>query len=110
MNPMNTDVTAAGEQVEGERVYLSCSAEDLIAVEMEAWKRGCRAAEAAGPEALQSLEAVSAKAEDACNQALLMYVPLDVGRFADVFVRGWCAGYCTRARELSPQATPPVTH
>jgi hypothetical protein len=104
------DAMPSSEQAEGELVYLSCSAEDLIAVEMEAWRRGYQSAETASPAPLLRLEAVAEVAEVACHQALLLYVPLDVDRFADVFVRAWCGGYCTRARELSLPATPPTVH
>jgi hypothetical protein len=109
-DPMNSDRMPATEAGEEERVYLSCSAEDLIALEMEAWRRGYQAAEAAAPAGLLRLEALAEAGEAACNQALLLYVPLDVDRFADVFVRAWCGGYCTRARELSLQAAPPIIH
>ena len=110
MDPMSTDTMAVSEQSEGKQVYLSCCTEDLIAVEMEAWRRGYQAAEAAAPTTLQSVAALAAAGEAACNQALLQYVPMDVDRFTDVFVRAWCGGYCTRASELSLQAAPPIIH
>ena len=110
LDPMSTETVAASEQGESKRVYLSCCAQDLIAVEMEAWRRGYHAAETDAPATLQSVAAMAEAGEGACNQALLLYVPLDVDRFADVFVRAWCGGYCTRARELSPQSVPPTIH
>ena len=110
MDPMSTDTMAASEQSEGKHVYLSCCTEDLITIEMEAWRRGYQAAETDAPATLPSVKAVAEAGECACNQALLLYVPLDVDRFADVFIRAWCGGYCTRARELSSHATPPVIH
>jgi hypothetical protein len=82
----------------------------MIEVEMEAWRRGYQAAEADAPATLQSVKAMSEAGESACNEALLRYVPLDVDRFTDVFVRAWCGGYCSRARELQPQAAPPTIH
>ena len=36
LDPMNPDAMAASVQKEAERVYLSCCAEDLIVVDMEA--------------------------------------------------------------------------
>jgi hypothetical protein len=110
MDPMDPGATAESEQRDGEPVYLSCTAEDLIVVEMEAWRRGYQAATTDAAAALQSLEAVAEAGEGACNQALSLYVPLDIARFADVFVRAWCGGYCTRAREFKPLAAPPITH
>jgi hypothetical protein len=110
LDPMSTDTMAASGLGEGNRVYLSCCTEDLIAVEMEAWRCGYQAAEADAPATLQRVAAMAEAGEYACNQALLLYVPLDVDRFADVFVRAWCGGYCTRVRELSPQSAPLTIH
>ena len=112
MDPTRPDAMAESVQseLEEERVYLSCSAEDLIEVEMEAWRQGYQAAESASLAALQSLNAVAEAGEGACRQALSRYVPLDVTRFTDVFVRAWCGGYCTRARELKQSAAPPTIH
>jgi hypothetical protein len=110
LDPMSTDSMAARPQCEGERVYLSCCAEELIVVEMEAWRRGYQAAEADAPAMLPSVKAVAEAGESACNEALVQYVPLDVDRFTDVFVRAWCGGYCSRARELQQQSAPPTLH
>jgi hypothetical protein len=111
MDPVTPDVLGASAEGEEERVYLSCSPEDLIVVEMEAWQRGYQAAQAAPPgTTVPSLEAIAAAGKGACNQALLLYVPLDIERFVDVFVRAWCGGYCTRAQELTRSSTSSIIH
>jgi hypothetical protein len=46
---------------------------------------------------LKSIEAVEEAAEAVCDKALRVYIPLDVGRFRDVFTRAWSAGYCSQA-------------
>jgi hypothetical protein len=78
------------------QVYLACTAEDLIKVEMDAWALGCDRATAAVEPALDNMTEIVQASERACDEALAMiYVPLDVQRFRDVFTRAWCAGYCT---------------
>jgi hypothetical protein len=91
-------------------IYLSCSSEDLIAVEMDAWARGF--SEADQVEVSQepvSMKHIEEAAEQVCDQALQIYIPLDLDRFRDVFTRAWCAGYCTglRRAEQHPQPTQP---
>jgi hypothetical protein len=77
-------------------IYLACSPEDLIAVEMDAWTRAF--SEASMVETIldpASMPLIEQEAEKACDQALKVYMPLDLDRFRDVFTRAWCAGYCT---------------
>jgi hypothetical protein len=87
-------------------IYLACSPEDLIAVEMDAWS--CGFGEADKGESLQEpsgMRLIEQAAELVCDQALQIYIPLDLERFRDVFTRAWCAGYCTglRRAEDNPQ-------
>ena len=96
--------TQAGEQL----IYIACGIEDLISVEMVAWKRGYDRACADGPAVLDDTAAVERAAQAACEEALEIYVPLDQARFCDVFVRAWCGGYFTRLRESQPRAAPPI--
>jgi hypothetical protein len=97
--------------VEGSQtIYLSCSAEDLIAVEMDAWN--CGFSEAGNVEDVQEssgMRVIEQAAEEVCDQALQIYIPLDLERFRDVFTRAWCAGYCTGLRrdENSPHTAGP---
>jgi hypothetical protein len=98
---------------EGQLIYLSCSPEDLIAVEMDAWTRGFSEADlvetSPGPASMPLIEQA---AERVCDQALELYIPLDLARFRDVFTRAWCAGYCTSLRRNEPPPTRPedITH
>ncbi len=95
-------------------IYLSCSAEDLILVEMEAWDRGFKQATADSIVALEDIAAIEQTAEQVCDQSLQVYVPMDLYRFRDVFIRAWCAGYCTgkdRDRQIGkPNPRPAGTH
>ena len=81
-------------------IYISCCDEDLIAVEMDAWKRGYDRAAAEGPAATSDIAAIERAGDAACDEALQVYVAMDLARFRDVFIRAWCGGYCTRLREL----------
>lgn len=99
-----------GNETEGQQVYLSCSAEDLIAIEMEAWRSGYEAATISESVRLHNLAAIEEAAEGVCDQALYIYIPLDLTRFRDVFIRAWCGGYCMRMRELGWFASAPVSH
>jgi hypothetical protein len=85
-------------------IYLACSPEDLIAVEMDAWACGFRDAGtvSASPEP-GGMRSIEQTAELVCEQALQTYIPLDLDRFRDVFVRAWCAGYCTGLRRTDDQ-------
>jgi hypothetical protein len=94
----------------GHLIYLACSPEDLIAVEMDAWARGF--SEAGRIETVldtANMSLIEQEAETACVQALKVIIPLDLDRFRDVFTRAWCAGYCTGLRhtELHKQAPGP---
>lgn len=86
-------------------IYLACSVEELILVEMDAWNQGYGRAVAdnAPMQRLRELATVERAAEEACDVALLSYVPMDLLRFRDVFVRAWCGGYCTRLHERGTQ-------
>jgi hypothetical protein len=77
-------------------IYLACTAEDLIRVEMDAWVLGGDRASVDATAALASIAAIQEASEQACDAVLEMYIPLDVDRFRDVFTRAWCAGYCSR--------------
>jgi hypothetical protein len=87
-------------------IYLSCSAEDLILVEMEAWDRGFKQVTIDTKAALEDIVAIENVAEQACDQSLVVYVPLDLYRFRDVFTRAWCAGYCTGAGRKRQSGKP----
>jgi hypothetical protein len=83
----------------GHLIYLSCSPEVLIAVEMDAWERGF--SEAGMVETVldpASMPLIEQEAEKACDQMLKAFIPLDLDRFRDVFTLAWCAGYCTAFR------------
>ena len=77
-------------------IYLACTPEDLIRVEMDAWGLGNDLAAAESQAILHDITAIWEASERACDDALEIYVPLDLGRFRDVFTRAWCAGYCNR--------------
>jgi hypothetical protein len=72
-------------------------------VEIVAWTRGCDRAGLDVPPKLKSVEAIVHVAEQACDEALQSYVPMDVDRFRDVFTRAWSAGYCSRAGLIVPE-------
>jgi hypothetical protein len=90
-------------------IYLSCCPEDLIAVEMDAWACGFREAGRVetSPEP-DSIRHIERAAEQVCDQALRIYVPLDLDRFRDVFTRAWCAGYCTGRRRTEQRQQQPA--
>ncbi|HEX6800364.1 MAG TPA: hypothetical protein VF116_21815 [Ktedonobacterales bacterium] len=74
--------------------YWSCSHEELIALQIEAWALGAGCAKADGSRVLRDLMAIEQRAETACDEALLIYVPLELARFRDVFTLAWVGGYC----------------
>ena len=77
-------------------IYLACTAEDLIRVEMHAWELGNDRATGDSAPVLESITAIQEASERACDEALVTFIPLDLDRFRDVFTRAWCAGYCSR--------------
>jgi hypothetical protein len=93
MNLIN-QYAASAHETGAQPIYLSCTAEDLIRVEMEAWERGFNQAEIDAFGAQEDIAAIERAAEQVCYQSLDRYVPLDLDRFRDVFTRAWCAGYC----------------
>jgi hypothetical protein len=91
----------------GQIIYLSCSPEDLIAVEIDAWTCGfSEAGKVETPQEPGSMRLVEQAAEQVCDQALQIYIPLDLDRFRDVFTRAWCAGYCTGLRRTEQHQQP----
>lgn len=84
---------SAGKSVPAAK-YWSCSHEELIELQIEAWALGSACARTDGLRALSDLMAVEQRAEIACEDALLIYVPLDLARFHDVFTLAWVGGYC----------------
>ena len=76
-------------------IYLACSAEDLIGIEMNAWALGSTRAAVDAESVLQNVMAIEEASERACDEALEIYIPLDLDRFRDVFTRAWCGGYCS---------------
>jgi hypothetical protein len=107
---MNKYDTHPSPEAGGRLIYLACSPEDLIAVEMDAWNSGFSEAGKieTSPEP-GSMTHIERAAETACDQALRIYIPLNLDRFRDVFTRAWCAGYCTglRRTERRQPATLP---
>ncbi len=95
--------------LETQQIYTSCSSEELITVEMDAWKRGYSQAIADGPAAMRVLADVLRASEAACDEALLIYVPMDLARFRDVFMRAWSCGYHMRVKESEGAAAPVVS-
>jgi hypothetical protein len=89
--------TIPSEMTGSTPIYLSCSPDELLRVEILAWTQGDDQAGLGIPPRLQSIEAVRQSAEQVCELALRIYIPLDVERFRDVFTRAWSAGYCSRA-------------
>ncbi len=76
-------------------IYLSCLAEDLLLVEIEAWERGFNQADTDSNAALTDIQAIEQLAEHICDHCLEIYVPLDLARFREVFTSAWCSGYRT---------------
>lgn len=95
--------------LETQQIYTTCSTEELITVEMDAWKRGYSRAVADGPAAMRVLADVLRASETACDEALLIYVPMDLARFRDIFMRAWSCGYHMRMQELESAAAPVVS-
>jgi hypothetical protein len=75
--------------------YISCSQEEMVQIEIEAWSSGADHAHNDGVRALRELAAIEQRAELACEEALETYVPIDLARFHDVFTLAWIAGYWT---------------
>lgn len=94
-----TQDLAFDHQLAQEPIYISSGVEGLIAIQMDAWKRGYERAVADGPSAISDIAALQRAGEDACDEALLIYVPMDVERFRDIYIIAWCAGYCTWRQE-----------
>ena len=101
---MESQHQPSGNQAMLSQVYVGCSHEELIAIEMDAWKRGYKRADTDGPAAMRDLAVVAAASEAACDDALQVYVPMELGRFRDVFTLAWCAGYWTRVQEFGMPA------
>jgi hypothetical protein len=85
-------------------IYLACTPEDLIRVEMDAWGLGNDWAAAETSPVLSSIAAILEASERACDDALEICVPLDLDRFRDVFTRAWSAGYCNRVGQRVSEA------
>ena len=94
--------------LEARRIYLSCSPEDLIAVEMVAWREGFDAAGEDDALATLDIQQIERRAEQTCDDTLERYVPMNVEQYRDVFVRGWCGGYCSRVGESSASWSGPM--
>ena len=75
--------------------YISCSQEEMVQIEIEAWGSGADCARGHGTRALRELAAIEQRAELACEEALESCIPLDLARFHDVFTLAWIAGYCS---------------
>jgi hypothetical protein len=74
---------------------------------MDAWTRGfTEAGKVESPQEPDSMRLIEQAAEQVCAQALQIYIPLDLDRFRDVFIRAWCAGYCTGLRRTDQQQPP----
>lgn len=74
--------------------YCSCSHEELIALQIEAWAQGAACAKTDSSHALRDFATIEQRAEAACDEALQQYVPLELARFRDVFTLAWVGGYC----------------
>lgn len=85
--------SGAGQSAPAAR-YWSCSHEELIELQIEAWALGGARARSDGPRVLRDLPAIEQRAKIACDEILLLYVPLDLARFCDVFTLAWVGGYC----------------
>jgi hypothetical protein len=96
---------AAESHLAPEEIYISSSNADLIAVGMDAWKRGYDQAVEDGPAALRDLAEVERAGEEACDEALQVYIPMDLGRFRETYTLAWCGGYCTQVQESQERQT-----
>lgn len=75
-------------------IYIGCSLEDLVAIELEGMDQGRAHARADGTRRLHGMRAISEAAHHACDRVLAeKYVPLDEARFREVFTLAWYAGY-----------------
>ena len=86
--------SAISDQSAAAARYWSCSHEELIELQIEAWTLGGACAKSDGQRALRDLLAIEQRAEVACEESLVLYVPLDLARFHDVFTLAWVGGYC----------------
>ena len=82
-----------------QQIYVGCSHEDYVTIEMAAWKRGYERAIADGLAVMRDLIVVGRASEIACDEALCMYVPMELNRFRNIFTLAWCGGYWTRVQE-----------
>jgi hypothetical protein len=102
--------TNAGASLIADPIYIGTSTEALIEVQLDAWDRGFQMA-AQAMELLDTFTEIASAAENACDEALSRYIPLDEERFCDIFTLAWCAGYCSFKREnrsgtRRPKPTP----
>jgi hypothetical protein len=74
-------------------VYIGAAEHELIELELAAWDAGYRQAVAQGAEARRDLAAIQELARAACEDALQVYVPLDLSAFCRTYSRGWAMGY-----------------
>lgn len=81
------------------QIYTGSSREELVTIETDAWKRGYERAVADGAAVMRELAQVERASEAACNEALLVYCPMELNRFRDVFTLAWCGGYWTHVQE-----------
>lgn len=96
---MGSQHQAIGSQQMPQQVYTGCSREELITIGMEAWKRGYERAVADDAAVMRDLLMVEQASEAACDEALLVYFPMELDRFRDIFTLTWCSGYWTRVKE-----------
>lgn len=88
-----SDAASSGRVAGASVQYISCSQEEMVQIEIEAWTSGAEQARIEGTRALRELTAIEQRAELACEEALEIYIPLDMARFHDVFTLAWIAGY-----------------
>lgn len=65
----------------------------------DAWKNGYERAVADGPSIMRGLLMAEHASEAACNEALRVYVPMELDRFRDIVTLAWCGGYWPRVQE-----------
>lgn len=97
-SPQTPTDTSSAKAIDGQPAlvarYWSCSHEELIELQIVAWGLGGDGAKADGDGVLRDLMAIEQRAERACEEALRIYVPLDLARFRDIFTLAWVGGYC----------------
>lgn len=99
MLPTNHDVPDV--VLESATIYLGCTRDDLVEVEIVAWTSGCEAAKSAGATTLPDLAILDRHAQAAVEEALSHYIPLDLARFRDVYALAWLAGYRAQCRAVA---------